>query len=68
MLRNHKDLILNWFRIKGRISQGIVEGLNGKVKVTIRISYGFRTFRVMEISLYHALGELPMPDDIHRFC
>jgi len=68
MLRNHKELILNWFRIKGRISQGIVEGLNGKAKVTIRKSYGFRTFRVMEISLYHALGELPMPDYIHRFC
>ena len=68
MIRNHKELILNWFRVKGSISQGIVEGFNGKAKVTIRKSYGFRTFRIMEISLYHALGELPMPDYIHRFC
>lgn len=68
MLRNHKELILNWFRVKGTISQGVVEGLNGKAKVTIRKSYGFKTYKVMEIALYHALGDLPMPDYIHRFC
>ena len=68
MLRNHKELILNWFRARGEISNGIVEGLNGKAKVTIRKSYGFRTFRVMEVALYHALGDLPMPDYAHRFC
>ncbi|MBI2602115.1 MAG: transposase [Deltaproteobacteria bacterium] len=27
---NHHELILNWFRAKGEISNGIVEGLNGK--------------------------------------
>lgn len=68
MLRNHKELILNWFRAKGEISNGIVEGLNGKAKVTIRKSYGFRTFRAMEVALYHSLGDLPIPKDIHRFC
>lgn len=68
MLRNHQELILNWFRAKGSISQGIVEGFNGKAKVTIRKSYGFRTFRAMEVALYHNLGDLPMPEHIHRFC
>lgn len=68
MLRNHRELILNWFRAKGEISNGIVEGLNGKAKVTVRKSYGFRTFRVMEVALYHALGDLPMPDHVPRFC
>ena len=68
MLRNHRELILNWFRVKGTVSNGVVEGLNGKAKVTIRKAYGFRTFRAMEIALYHALGDLPMPDYIHRFC
>ncbi len=68
MLRNHRELILNWFRVRGSVSQGIVEGFNGKAKVTIRKSYGFRTFRVMEVALYHILGELPMPDYVHRFC
>jgi len=68
MLRNHRELILNWFRAKGEISNGIAEGLNGKAKVTIRKSYGFRTFRAMEVALYHALGDLPMPEATHRFC
>ena len=68
MLRNHRELILNWFRAKGEISNGIVEGLNGKAKVTVRKSYGFRTFRAMEVALYHALSDLPMPDYTHRFC
>jgi transposase len=30
-----------------------VEGLNNKAKVTMRKSYGFRTFRVLELALYH---------------
>lgn len=68
MLRSHKDLILNWFRCKGMVSQGIVEGFNGKAKVTVRRSYGFRTFRSMEIALYHALGNQPMPAYVPRFC
>jgi hypothetical protein len=28
----------------------------------MRKSYGFRTFHVTEIALYHALGKLPEPD------
>jgi transposase len=31
-LRKHSALILNWFRAKGTVSAGIVEGLNNKVK------------------------------------
>ncbi len=33
----------------------------------MRKSYGFRTFRVTEIALYHALGKLPEPDIAHKF-
>lgn len=68
MLRNHQDLILNWFRADGAVSNGVVEGLNGKAKVTIRKSYGFRTYRAMEVALYHALGDLPLPDYVPKFC
>ena len=32
MLRAHEPLILNWFRAKGEISSGAVEGLNNKIK------------------------------------
>ena len=28
-------------------------GLNNKAKVTMRKSYGFRTFRALELALYH---------------
>src|ERR1039458_1462835 len=68
MLRAHEPLILNWFRAKGEISNGAVEGLNNKIRVVTRRSYGFRTFDAMEIALYHTLGKLPEPQTAHRFC
>ena len=60
-LRNHRELILNYFRAKKKFSSGVVEGLNNKVKVTMRKSYGFRTFKITELALYHLLGKLPEP-------
>jgi len=68
MLRAHEPLILNWFRAKGEISTGAVEGLNNKIRVVTRRSYGFRTFEAMEIALYHTLGRLPEPESPHKFC
>ena len=67
-LRRHRPLILNWFRARGEISAGCVEGLNNKLKLTLRKSYGFRTFRAAETALYHSLGRLPEPPHTHRFC
>ena len=67
-LQEHRDLILNWFRAKGKVSAGSVEGLNNKAKVNIRKSYGFRTYNVIELSLYHTLGKLPEPKFTHEFC
>ena len=66
-LRRHRELILNWFRAKGELSSGIVEGLNNKVKLTTRKAYGFRTYEAVEIALYHNLGALPEPEFTHRF-
>ena len=66
-LRNHRELILNYFRAKKQFSSGVVEGLNNKVKVTMRKSYGFRTFKATEIALYHVLGKLPEPKTAHSF-
>jgi transposase len=68
MLRAHEELLLNWFRAKGEISSGAVEGLNNKIRVVTRRSYGFRTYDAMEIALYHTLGRLPEPEAAHRFC
>lgn len=67
-LRSHEALILNWFRAKGTMSSGVVEGLNTKVKLTMRKSYGFRTGEAIEVALYHSLGKLPEPESTHRFC
>lgn len=67
MLRNHRELILNWFQAKA-LSSGIVEGFNGKAKLTMKKAFGFRTYRAIEVALFHTLGDLPVPDSIHRFC
>lgn len=66
-MRSHRELLLNYFRAKKAFSSGVVEGLNNKAKVTMRKAYGFRTFRITEISLYHALGKLPEPKLAHSF-
>ena len=63
----HRELILNWFRAKGALSAGVVEGFNNKVKLTTRKSYGFRTYEAVETTLYHNLGALPQPEFAHRF-
>jgi len=66
-LRKHHPLLMNWFKAKGELSSGVVEGFNNKAKLTMRKSYGFRTFRGIEIALYHAMGDLPEPKLTHRF-
>jgi transposase len=66
-MRQHRELILNYFRAQKLFSSGVVEGLNNKAKVTMRRSYGFRTFRVLELALYHSLGKLPEPESTHEF-
>jgi transposase len=66
-MRKHRELILNWFKARSTVSLGAVEGLNNKEKVVMRKSYGFRTFKVAEIALYHNLGDLPEPEFAHRF-
>ena len=67
-LRKHRVLLLNWFRAKGAISAGVVEGFNNKAKLTTRKAFGFRTFKAAEVALFHTLGDLPEPETTHRFC
>jgi transposase len=66
-LTKHRELLLNYFRAKKAISGGVIEGLNNKVKVTFRKSYGFRTDKAREIALFHVLGKLPEPPLTHGF-
>ena len=67
-LRNHQPLIMNWFKAKKEYSSGVVEGLNRKINLVTRKSYGFRSFDVLKIALFHTMGDLPEPEFTHRFC
>lgn len=67
-LRRHEELILNWFRARKAFNSGIVEAYNGRLKLTLRKSGGWRTYRAAEVALYHTLGHLPMPPVTHEFC
>jgi len=67
MLRRHEDLLLNWFRAKGTISAGVVEGLNYNAKLAMKNAYGFRTAPAVKTALYHRLGALPEPVFTHKF-
>jgi len=33
----------------------------------MRKAYGYRTYEMLELSLYHVLGKLPEPQLNHRF-
>jgi transposase len=66
-LQSHRELLLNYFRAQKEYSSGVVEGLNNKVRVVTRRSYGFRKLSTIKIALFHTLGRLPEPELAHRF-
>jgi transposase len=65
-IRLYRGLILNWIGAKNEVSLGAVEGYNNKAKVTTKKAYGFRTFKCLEMALFHTLGALPMQQLTHR--
>lgn len=67
-MRNHEDLIFNYWAARKEFNSGVVEGLNRKVNVVTRKAYGFRSEEVYRIALFHTLGDLPEPPVTHRFC
>ena len=68
MLRGHRELLLNWFRAKGQLSSGVVEGFNTKAKPTTRKAFGFRTYLAAKVVLYQELVALPGPEFTHGVC
>lgn len=66
--RQHLPLIVNWFVMKGKLSTAPVEAMNGLARLTMRKSCGFRSYKNLELALYHNLGDLPMPELTHKFC
>ncbi len=67
-LRAHEELLMNYFKAGKRYNSGIVEGLNLRVNLTMRKAYGFRSFDVLKVALFHQLGSLPEPKLPHKFC
>lgn len=67
-IRAHQPLIMNWFKAKKQFSSGIVEGMNRKVNLVTRRGFGFRSYEVLKIALFHTMGGLPEPESTHRFC
>jgi len=67
-VRNHQSLIMNYFKAMKAYSSGVVEGLNRKVNLVTRKSYGFRSDKILGIALLHHLGKLPRPEFNHKFC
>lgn len=66
-MRVHEDLIMNWFKAKKLFSSGAVEGMNRKVNLITRKAYGYRSYEVLKIALFHTLGHLPEPKMTHKF-
>jgi transposase len=66
-LQAHTPLLLNYFKAKGMLKMGAVEGFNNKARHALALSYGFRNTEHAEIALFHRLGELPEPNFTHRF-
>jgi transposase len=66
-LRLRRELILNYFRAKKQLNSGAVEGMNNKLKLVTRRSYGYRSAETLKIAMYHALGDLPTPPQAHEF-
>ena len=65
LLKRHEEGILTYFDMP--ISNGAVEGLNNKAKVISHRAYGFRSAKNYILNLYHCMGDLPMPNSLHRF-
>lgn len=66
-LRAHEELLMNYFKAGKAFSSGIVEGLNLRVNLCMRKAYGYRSFDLLQTSLFHTLGDLPEPKFTHRF-
>jgi len=58
-IRNHWQGILNFFDCY--ISNGIIEGLNNKIKTAMRRAYGFKTFEYLRIIIFLVAGKIPLP-------
>lgn len=65
LMRRHQDGILAYFIL--RIDNGATEAMNNNAKQISHRAHGFRTPYTFAINLYHCLGQLPLPQTVHKF-
>lgn len=58
-VKEHWAGILNYFH--SRITNGIIEGINSKIKTAMKRAYGFKTFRYLRTIVYLVAGKLALP-------
>jgi hypothetical protein len=66
-LGERRELILKLFPCEETDLQRDCGRLEQRGQVTMRKSYGIRIFRVLELALYHSLGDLPELESGHDF-
>jgi transposase len=65
LLRRHEDGVLAWFDVP--LNNGATEAMNNNAKAVSHRAHGFRTAATFTLSLLHCLGNLPLPQTVHRF-
>jgi hypothetical protein len=59
MIKRHWKGVLQF--ITSRITTGIVEGLNSKIKTAMKRAYGFKSFEYLRTVIYLAAGKINIP-------
>jgi transposase len=65
LLRRHEDGVLAWFDVP--ITNGATEAMNNNAKAVSHRAHGYRTAAAFTLSLLHCLGQLTLPETLHRF-
>jgi transposase len=58
MIRSHLDGIFAWTKLW--ISNGVLEGMNNKIKVVSDRASGYRTTGTYLTAAWHGCGDLPL--------
>jgi len=65
MLKRYEEGILNWFEVP--INNGAVEAMNNNAKAVSHRARGYSTENTFALALLHCLGDLPLPQTVHKF-
>lgn len=58
-IKRHWDGVLQF--VESRITTGIVEGMNSKIKTAMKRAYGFKSFVYLRTVIYLVAGKINIP-------